>query len=103
MNLLSLEKRRLRGDMISMYTYRTGDPTIGRKLFCAREFNKTHSHSLKLEEKLNLKLRRGFFTVRAARMWNSLPQVVASVGAIDSLKKLLDMHLNDRNIQGYTI
>ena len=82
----------------------TGDPTIGIKLFCRREFTKTPGYSLKLEEKrFNLKLRRGFFTVRAARMWNSLPQAVVSAGSIDSFKKLLDNHLNDRNIQGYVM
>ena len=87
--------------MISIYKYRTGDPTIGIKLFCGKEFNKTHGHLLKLEEKrFNLKLRRGFFT---ARMWNSLPQVVVSTRNIDSFNKLLDMHLNDHNIQGYTM
>ena len=104
LNLFSLEKRRLRGDMISIYKYCTGDPTIGIKLFRRREFNKTRGHSLQLEEKrFNLKLRRGFFTVRAARMWNSLPQAVVSAGSIDSFKKLLDNHLNDRNIQGYVM
>uniref|UniRef100_UPI001D0F42FD hypothetical protein n=1 Tax=Klebsiella pneumoniae TaxID=573 RepID=UPI001D0F42FD len=72
LNLFSLERRRLRGDMISMYKYRTGDPTIGRKLFQEREYKKTRGHSLKLEEKrFNLKMRRGFFTVRAVRMWKS--------------------------------
>ena len=104
LNLFSLEKRRLKGDMISIYKYCTGDPTIGIKLFRRREFNKTRGHSLQLEEKrFNLKLRRGFFTVRAARMWNSLPQAVVSAGSIDSFKKLLDNHLNDRNIQGYVM
>ena len=57
LNLFSLEKRHLRGDMISIYKYHTGDPTIVINLFCGREFNKTRGHSLKLEEKrFNLKL-----------------------------------------------
>ena len=102
LNLFSLEKRRLRGDMISIYKYCTGDPTIGIKLFCGREFNKTCGHSLKLAEKrFNFKRSSGFFTVRSTRMWNSLPQSVVLAGSIDSFKKLLDKHLNDCNIQGY--
>ena len=32
LNLFSLERRHLRGDMISMYKCRTGDPAIGKKL-----------------------------------------------------------------------
>ena len=104
LNLFSLEMRRLRGDMISIYKYSKGDPSIGNKLFSKREFKMTRGHSLKLEEKrFNLKLREGFFTVRAVRMWNTLPQAVVSVGSIDSLKKLLDGHLNDSKIQGYTM
>ena len=91
----------MRGDVISVYKKHTGDPTIGIKLFCGREFNKTHCNSLKLEEKrFNLKLRRGFFTVRAARIWNSLPQVVVLAGGINGFEKLLDKHLKDHNIQG---
>ena len=90
LNLFSLEKRCLRGDMISIYKYHTGDPTIGIQLFSEREFNKTRGHSFKLEEKrFTLKLHRVFFTVRAARMWNSLPQAVVSAGSIDNFKKLL--------------
>ena len=64
----------------------------------------TLGHSLKLEEKrFNLRQYRGFFTVRAAEMWNSLPQAMVSAGSIDSFKKILDKHLNDHNIQGYTM
>ena len=104
LNLFSLEKRRLRGDMISIYKYSNGDPSIGNKLFNEKEFKMTHGHSLKLEEmRFNLKLRKGFFTVRAVRMWNSLPQAVVSAGSIDSFKKLLDGHLNENKIQGYTM
>ena len=39
LNVFSLEKRPLLGDMISMYIYRTGDPTIGIKLFCDKNMN----------------------------------------------------------------
>lgn len=59
---------------------------IGNKLFGVRECKKTWGHSMKLEW-FNLKLRREFFTVRAVRMWNSLPQSVVSAGNIYSLKK----------------
>ena len=104
LNLFSLEKRRLRGDMISIYKYSNGDPSIVNRLFSKREFKMTRGHSLKLEEKrFNRKLRRGFFTVRAVRMWNSLPQAVVSAGSIDGFKKLLDGHLNENKIQGYTM
>lgn len=103
LNLFSLEKRRLRGDMILMYKCCTGDdPSIGKKLFSSKA-NKTRGHSLKLEEKrFNLKTRRRFFTVRTVRMWNSLPQAVVSAGSMATFKRLLDEHLRDKHIVGYS-
>lgn len=55
--------------MVAIFKYLTGEPSIGQKLFMGREFKKTRGHSLKLEEKpFNLKLYRGFFTVRVVRV-----------------------------------
>lgn len=65
--------------MVAIFKYLTGDPSIGQKLFMGKEFKKTRGHSLKLKEKpFNLKLYRGFFTVRVVRVWNSFPQAVVS-------------------------
>lgn len=64
--------------MIAIYKYLNGDSNNGRQLFSLRSL-KTHGHSMKLDERqFNLKWLRFFFTVRAVRMWNSLPQAVVS-------------------------
>lgn len=84
----SLEKRCLRGEMIAIYTFLNGDSSIGKKLFSLRLLKGTCGHSMKVEEKwFNLKLHKGFFTVRIKRMWNSLPQSV-SVKSVDNFKNL---------------
>lgn len=93
----------MRGDIISMYKYRTGDSSIVKKLFSERKFKKSHGLSLKLEEKwFNSKLHRGLLTVRVVR-GNYLSQAVVSTRIVDSFKELLDVHLNNHNIQVYTM
>lgn len=86
--------------MIVIYKYPNGDPNVGRKLFRLRECGKTWGNIMRLKEKqFNPKLRRRFFSVRAVRMWNFLPQSVVSARSIDNLKKKLDVHLSEHNIQ----
>lgn len=48
---MSLEKKRLRGDMITMYKYLNGDSRIGRNLFSLMSLKKTHDDLMKLDEK----------------------------------------------------
>lgn len=92
----------MRGDMLAIYKYLNGDASIREKLFSLRVCKRTRGHTMRLEEKrFNLKLGRGFFTVRVIRTWNSLPQLVVSEGSIDIFKRLLDVHLDEQNIQGY--
>ena len=52
LNLFPLEKRRLREDMIHMYTYIRGPYSeLGVELFILRSSQRTRGHSLRLEEK----------------------------------------------------
>ena len=46
------------------------------------------------------KHRKGFFTVRAVRLWNSLPEEVVST--IKEFKRGLDVFLEYNNITGYS-
>lgn len=45
---------------------------------------------------------KGFFTVRAVKLWNLLPQAaVISAESADKLKNVMDVFLSECNIQGY--
>lgn len=51
----------MRGDLIAIYKYLNGDPSVSIKLFSPRECKRTWGHTMRLEEKwFNLELRRGF-------------------------------------------
>ena len=88
--------------MIAIFKYLNGDLGLEKKLFSRRDCMRTRGHTMRLEEKrFKLRQRGGFFTVRATRLWNSLPHEVVSAGSMVAFKRLLDVHLKDQNIQGY--
>uniref|UniRef100_A0A803KA44 Uncharacterized XB5861580 n=1 Tax=Xenopus tropicalis TaxID=8364 RepID=A0A803KA44_XENTR len=64
LGLFTLEKRRLRGDMITMYKYIRGSyNNLSNVLFTSRSFQQTRGHPLRLEEgRFHLNIRKGFFT-----------------------------------------
>uniref|UniRef100_A0A803K1Z4 Reverse transcriptase domain-containing protein n=1 Tax=Xenopus tropicalis TaxID=8364 RepID=A0A803K1Z4_XENTR len=103
LGLFTLEKRRLRGDMITMYKYIKGSyNNLSNVLFTSRSFQRTRGHPLRLEEgRFHLNIRKGFFTVRAVRFWNSLPESVVLADTLYNFKKGLDGFLESEGIQGY--
>uniref|UniRef100_A0A803KBH9 Reverse transcriptase domain-containing protein n=1 Tax=Xenopus tropicalis TaxID=8364 RepID=A0A803KBH9_XENTR len=103
LGLFTLEKRRLRGDMITMYKYIRGSyNNLSNVLFTSRSFQRTRGHPLRLEEgRFHLNIRKGFFTVRAVRFWNSLPESVVLADTLYNFKKGLDGFLASEGIQGY--
>ena len=104
LGLFTLEKRRLRGDLINMYKYIRGQyRDLSHHLFILRTVTVTRGHPLRLEERRFVhKHRRGFFTVRAVRLWNSLPEEVVMVSTIKEFKRGLDVFLELNNITGYS-
>ncbi|KAG9468822.1 hypothetical protein GDO78_021869 [Eleutherodactylus coqui] len=84
---LPWKKRRLRGDQITMYKYMRGQyKDLSQDLFIPRTATVTRRHPLRLEEsRFHHQHRKGFFTVRAVRLWNSLPEDVVIGKSMRSL------------------
>ena len=75
MGLFSLEKHRLRGDLMATYKFIRGDhQDLGECLFTRVPQGMTRSNSYKLlQDHFRLDIRKSFFPVRAPKVWNSLP------------------------------
>ena len=91
-NLLSLEKRRLRGDLIEVFKLLKGlDKVDYRKFFQLNIGSRTRGHSFKVvKNRSNLDLRKYFFSQRVVDVWNRLPQSVVDADTVNTFKNRLD-------------
>lgn len=92
LNLFSMERRRVRGDMIETFKQLKGlSDTEGSSLFQRAENTEVRGHPLKIvKPRAHTGVRQHFFSHRVVNRWNKLPETVVTATTVVSFKQKLD-------------
>ena len=94
LNLMTLEQRRERIDMIQTYKIINNIDNVSVSDYFEFCENPTRNHGFKLKiNRFNTPILGHFFTFRIAQQWNKLPQQIVNVKSIKLFKVQLDKHI----------
>jgi len=95
LGLFSLEKRRLRTDLIVAFQHLKGMyKQEGEGLFMRLDSDRRKGNGLKLRQgRFRLAIRRKFFTHRVVMHWNRLPKEAVDTPSLEAFKARLDVAL----------
>jgi hypothetical protein len=97
LDMFSLNKRRIRGDLIEVFKILNQFDKINpEKLFEMNNVSVTRGNGMKLKgQRYNTIARKSYFSVRVIDHWNKLPTSVVCSNTIDSFKSRLDKHFRE--------
>jgi len=97
LGLFSLEKRRLRGDLIEAFQYLKGAYKKDReRIFSSACCDRTRGNGFKLKEgRFRLDMRKKCLTMREVKHWHRLPREVVDARSLETFKARLDGALSN--------
>ena len=99
LELTTLEERRKRGDAIEVFKYVKGSLDIEKeslfKTNIVAQPKTRHQHTFMPLNvpRANLDLRKNFFSIRGAKLWNSLPSAVREADSVNKFKNAYDAYM----------